>query len=195
MEGISRRIYSPLHTRTDGRCAGSGSRPSVGRLSRRNNAQQRDTTLTNDKYPRWSASLSSCGPQLCLVSQKILSICGALAGRAGLRDGRLGALLRLGRVGLGVASPRPPSRATTRQPGAEPNDARAGSVEGCLRAAVWSGCRRDAPAQRARSSMIPVHDRSACTFTVNSRAEVRTRASWVPRPRLLIRHVPFNPLD
>ena len=93
-EDISRRVYSPLPGRPRRRrtlkihaCAplttdppapmiveGSTSGPSVGRLSRRNDAQQRDTMLTNDKYPRWSASLLSPGPQLCLVSQKILSI-------------------------------------------------------------------------------------------------------------------------
>jgi hypothetical protein len=59
----------------------------------------------------------------------------ALAGRADLRDGRLRALLRLGRVGPGVASPRSPRGLPHGNPGAEPDDARIG----CLRAAP--GCR------------------------------------------------------
>ena len=40
----------------------------------------------------------------------------ALAGRADLRDGRTQESLRLGLSGQGVASRRPPPRATTRQP-------------------------------------------------------------------------------
>jgi hypothetical protein len=38
-------------------------------------------------------------------------------------------------------------------------------------------------------------DQPACTSTVHSRAEVRTRSSREPRPRLLVHPVPFNPLD
>jgi hypothetical protein len=70
----------------------------VGRRSGRNNAHQRDTTLTNDEYLRWSAPLPSRGPQSCLVSQKILSIYKerALAGRADLRDDQPPELLRPG---------------------------------------------------------------------------------------------------
>jgi hypothetical protein len=58
--------------------------PFVGRLSGRNNGEQRGMTLTNDEYCRWSASPPPRGPQPCLVSQKIDSH--ALAGPADLRD-------------------------------------------------------------------------------------------------------------
>jgi hypothetical protein len=50
------------------------------------------------------------------------------------------AAARLG--GQGVASPRPPGGLPQGIPGAEPDDARAGSVEGCPRDALWSGCAR-----------------------------------------------------
>jgi hypothetical protein len=49
---------------------------------------------------------------------------------------------RQGSGGRGVASPRPPPRATTRQPGAEPDNTRGGSVEGCPRAGARSGYAR-----------------------------------------------------
>jgi hypothetical protein len=47
-EGISRRIYSPLHT-TVGDVHRFQIGPSVGRPGGRNNAPPRDTTLTNDE--------------------------------------------------------------------------------------------------------------------------------------------------
>ena len=49
-------------------------------------------------------------------------------------------LLRLGLGGLGVASRRPPQGLPHNTPGAEPHDARTGSVEACPWAAAWSGC-------------------------------------------------------
>jgi hypothetical protein len=42
----------------------------------------------------------------------------------------------------GVASPRPPGGLPHASPGTEPDDAHTRSVEGCPRAAVWSGCAR-----------------------------------------------------
>jgi hypothetical protein len=57
---------------------------------------------------------------------------------------RLRALLRLGRVGPGVASPRPPEGLPHGSPGAEPDDARIGY----LRAAPGLPCGRAAPDRR-----------------------------------------------
>ncbi len=41
-----------------------------------------------------------------------------------------------------MASPRPPGGLPHASPGAEPDDAHTSSVEGCPRAAAWSGCAR-----------------------------------------------------
>jgi hypothetical protein len=58
--------------------------------------------------------------------------------------------------GRGVASHRSPGGLPHANPGAEPDHARAGSVEGCPRAGVWSGCARStgchtAPAHKIES--------------------------------------------
>jgi hypothetical protein len=66
----------------------------------------------------------------------------ALAGRADLRDDQPQEPLRLSRGGQGVSSHRSPRGLPHGSPGAEPDDARTGSVEGCPRAAVWSGYAR-----------------------------------------------------
>jgi hypothetical protein len=62
-------------------------------------------------------------------------------------------------LGRGVASHPPPYGLPHGSPGAEPDDARTGCIEGCPRAAVWSGWRQidEMPheSQRARSSAIP----------------------------------------
>ena len=47
-----------------------------------------------------------------------------------------------GQVGRDVASPRSPGGLPHASPGAEPDDAHTSSVEGCPRAAAWSGCAR-----------------------------------------------------
>jgi hypothetical protein len=64
----------------------------------------------------------------------------ALAGRAGLRDGQSQELLRLGRVDRVWHLVDLPQGLPHGSPGAELDDARTGHVEGCPRAAVWSGC-------------------------------------------------------
>jgi hypothetical protein len=70
----------------------------------------------------------------------------ALAGRADLRDSRPQELLRPGRVGGVWHHPIDvPEGLPHGGPGAEPDHAHAGSIEGCPWAAVWSGCPRDAP--------------------------------------------------
>jgi hypothetical protein len=75
LEGFSRRIYSPLHTRSDGRCAGSGSGPVCGpsqqtqqRSATRYDADQRQVISAGERHSR------GCDQASCLVAQKILSI-------------------------------------------------------------------------------------------------------------------------
>jgi hypothetical protein len=60
----------------------------------------------------------------------------------------------------------------------------AGGGQGCARRGL-----------KTTELTLLAQDRPACTTTVNSRAEVCTRCSREPRPRLLVRPVPFNPLD
>lgn len=90
--------------------------PSVGRPSRQNNTQQRDTTLTNDEQcslvsadlavvirrPVWSPR-RSCQSQRPRPSP----------GGQTLRDGQLSELLRSGRVDRVWHPPAPPSRTAT----------------------------------------------------------------------------------
>ena len=138
----------------------------MGRLSGRNNGEQREVTLTNDKYCRWSASPRLHGPQPCLVSQKILSIYvdRALARRAGLRDDRPRALLRLSWVGRGVWHPidLPEGYHTAAR-----GQSQMTHTPVLLRAAPGLPSGRAAPGrrdathpQRARSPMIPTPLRS-----------------------------------
>jgi hypothetical protein len=56
--------------------------------------------------------------------------------------------------GQGVASHRPPGGLPHVSPGAEPDDARADSVEGCPRADVWSGCARSTGCHTAAACKI-----------------------------------------
>jgi hypothetical protein len=62
-------------------------------------------------------------------------------------------------LGRGCGIPSTSLWAPHGSPGAEPDDARTGCIEGCPRAAVWSGWRQidEMPheSQRARSSAIP----------------------------------------
>jgi hypothetical protein len=116
----------------------------------------------------------------------------ALAGRAGLRDGRLRALLRPGRVGRGVASPRPPRGLPHGSPGAEPNNARTGSAEGCPRAAVWSGCARStrchtAPACKIGDPVTPVRSLARKLLTKNQvrGQQIQSRSEPGPKSRLI----------
>jgi hypothetical protein len=100
----------------------------------------------------------------CLVSQKILSIYvdHALAGRASLRDGRLRTLLRLGRVGRGVTSHRPPRMATTRQPGRRARRRthrfRRELPPGCRVVGLAPGRRDATQPQRAKALAIRPHE-------------------------------------
>jgi hypothetical protein len=78
----------------------------------------------------------------------------ALAGRAVLRDGRAQESLRLG-LGEQVWHPAGLIQGLPHDsPGAEPHDARAGSVEGCPWAAAWSGCARPTGCHRAPTCKI-----------------------------------------
>ncbi len=93
-EGISQRIYNPATRAILGVGAYSETQsahpsppacalmtmarfrigPSVDRLSGRNNAQQRDATLSNDSIPARKRGSRGWLQEACLVFQKILSI-------------------------------------------------------------------------------------------------------------------------
>jgi hypothetical protein len=132
LEGISRRIYSPLHTSAaDDRAQV----PDRGRLGPSQRTQRRSVTRYDADQRRviFAGKRRSHG---CQSQQP----CPRRA--ADLRDSQPPALLRPGRVGRVWHPPGLPPGPPHASPGAEPCDARAGPVEGCPRAAAWSGSAR-----------------------------------------------------
>jgi hypothetical protein len=164
LEGISRRIYSPLPgrlerrrtlkspacapittgpARADDRGQASASGPPVGRLSRRNNAQQRDTTLTNDEqFLLASAGLAPLARRLAWSPIRSCQSMWTVPSPGGQTSGIAQELLRLGQVGRVWHPAGLPQGLPHGSPGAEPNDARTTPAEGCPRAAAWSGYAR-----------------------------------------------------
>jgi hypothetical protein len=102
-------------------------------------------------------------------------------------------LLRIGRGGRGVASPRPPQKGLPHgSPGAEPSDARIGVCgglpPGCRVVGLAPGRRDATQPQRARSSMIPLpleEPGQKKHLTQNQMFGSRQTADQSPRPKSL----------
>jgi len=153
--------------------------PSVGRLSGRNDAQQRDTTLTNDeRCPLVSAALGAVirrpawSPRRSCQSMWTLPSPGRQVSEMSSHEY---CAARPGWAGCGI--PSTSLRATTRHPGAEPDDARAGSVEGCPRAAVWSGCARSTRCHTAPTCKI-IGDKARPLRSPVEKAPDRESGAW-----------------
>ncbi len=101
----------------------------------------------------------------------------ALAGRADLRDGRPRARAGPGLGGLGVASRRPPHRATTRRPGGRATRGLAGRVEGCPRAAARSDSARSTGRHTDPACKI-VNDRRAVARHHDCRQSTARAKRW-----------------
>jgi hypothetical protein len=141
LEGISRRIYSPLHTSAADDRAQVPDRGSLGPSQR---TQRRSVTRYDAGQRRviFAGKRRSHG---CQSQQP----CPRRA--ADLRDSQPSALLRSGRVGRVWHPPGLPPGLPHASPGAELCDLRAGPVEGCPRAAAWSGSARPTGCHTATS--------------------------------------------
>lgn len=117
-------------------------------VTTRTRREPRTTTARMSLTVQEKTSLLTVGyePDLCKAVLDPHRACAqpknALAGLADLQDGRPPELLRPGSSRWGVVSRRSPGGLPHANPGAEPDDACAGSVEGCPQAGVWSGCAR-----------------------------------------------------